>query len=104
MNTLAVDPIRWQMRDKNVSQTLGIMVLVTSDTSARFISLTSIYVCCQNPDNQQFEAIDIAFLDRQSLLDWLQSRGGNNPWAENTVLLMLGHDLPESAGGPHQVV
>lgn len=35
---------------------------------------------------------DIAELDRASLLTWLRSRGGANPWAENVVLAMLGHD------------
>jgi hypothetical protein len=34
---------------------------------------------------------DIADLDRDSLLRFLRSRGGQNEWAENTVLIMLGH-------------
>lgn len=39
----------------------------------------------------QYESFDIAELDRQSLFVWLRSRGGSNPWAENVVLVLLGH-------------
>jgi hypothetical protein len=39
---------------------------------------------------------DIAHLDRDSLMAWLRSRGGDNPWAENTVAILLGHG-PEGA-------
>jgi hypothetical protein len=35
---------------------------------------------------------DITELTSESLLAWLQSRGGDNPWAESVVLLLLGHD------------
>lgn len=35
---------------------------------------------------------DIAELDAPSLLHWLRSRGGNNPWAENTVGVLLGFE------------
>ncbi len=34
---------------------------------------------------------DIIGLDRASLLSWLRSRGGDNPWAESLVLGLLGH-------------
>jgi hypothetical protein len=34
---------------------------------------------------------DIADLERESLLKFLRSRGGENTWAENTVLILLGH-------------
>jgi hypothetical protein len=33
---------------------------------------------------------DIAHLTRNSLLRWLRSRGGENLWAENTVMILLG--------------
>jgi hypothetical protein len=36
-------------------------------------------------------SVDIATLDRDSLLRWLRSRGGENLLAENCVLLLLGH-------------
>jgi hypothetical protein len=39
----------------------------------------------------QYLTCDITYLDRASLLAWLRSRGGSNLWAENTVLLLLGH-------------
>lgn len=34
---------------------------------------------------------DIADLEKESLLDWLRSRGGDNPWAEDVVGILLGH-------------
>jgi hypothetical protein len=34
---------------------------------------------------------DIAELDKASLLAWLRSRGGDNPWAEDVVGILLGH-------------
>lgn len=34
---------------------------------------------------------DIYALEKNSLLCWLTSRGGNNRWAENTVGILLGH-------------
>lgn len=37
-------------------------------------------------------SVDIACLDRESLSDWLRSRGGKNEWAESVVLKLLGHD------------
>jgi hypothetical protein len=38
---------------------------------------------------------DIAHLDRESLFEWLRSRGGDNIWAENTVAILLGHEVDE---------
>jgi hypothetical protein len=42
-----------------------------------------------------WEAVDIAHLSLDSLYEWLRSRGGDNPWAENTVAILLGHEIPE---------
>lgn len=36
-------------------------------------------------------SVDIACLDKDSLHDWLRSRGGKNDWAEQVVLRLLGH-------------
>jgi hypothetical protein len=49
----------------------------------------------------KWDSVDIAHLTQQSLLDWLRSRGGDNLWAENTVLLLLGHPTVER---PHQAI
>jgi len=46
-------------------------------------------------------AHDIAMLDRDSLHEWLRSRGGENPWAENVVLMLLGHEPIEKQEGVH---
>jgi hypothetical protein len=42
------------------------------------------------PDGR-VRAFDIAELDRDSLRRWLR-QGGSNPIAENTVLILLGHE------------
>ncbi len=39
----------------------------------------------------RWDKYDIAALDKESLLVWLRSRGGNNPMAENMVGHLLGH-------------
>jgi len=41
--------------------------------------------------NGAYGSYDIAFLDRDSLLGWLRSRGGDNTWAEDVVGILLGH-------------
>jgi hypothetical protein len=38
---------------------------------------------------------DIAELDEPGLMVWLRSRGGDNPWAESTVAILLGHRATE---------
>lgn len=40
----------------------------------------------------EFAVFDISHLTRSSLYQWLRSRGGSNLWAENTVLVLLGHE------------
>lgn len=53
---------------------------------------TGIMVRAREPgDRGAFRATDIAELDRASLLEWLRSRGGNNPYAEDVVGILLGH-------------
>jgi hypothetical protein len=42
------------------------------------------------------QSVDIACLDRESLHDWLRSRGGKNEWAENVVMQLLGHVSEET--------
>lgn len=52
---------------------------------------TGILVRAQAPDGSWMNA-DIGQLDRESLHRWLRSRGGRNLWAENVVLMILGHE------------
>lgn len=54
-----------------------------------FAQATGIYVRVK--DGEAWITADIAQLDRASLFVWLRSRGGDNPWAEATVALLLGH-------------
>ena len=51
---------------------------------------TGIFVRAQLPD-ETWDSVDIAFLEKESLIEWLKSRGGNNPWAEEVVCILLGH-------------
>jgi hypothetical protein len=77
---MKVDPKRWAKREELDGQ-------------------TRIYVRAQTPDGK-WHSVDIALLDHASLLQWLRSRGGSNPWAENTVCILLGHEpLHQSGSG-----
>jgi hypothetical protein len=47
--------------------------------------------------NNSYEPVDIAHLDRESLLDWLRSRDdmgleAGAKWRENIILLCFGHE------------
>ena len=51
---------------------------------------TGIFVRALTPKGA-WKSIDIIRLEKASLLEWLRSRGGNNPWAEDVVGILLGH-------------
>lgn len=53
---------------------------------------TGIYVRAQDKDGN-WGNFDIAQLDGPSLLAWLRSRGGENPWAETVVATLLDHHV-----------
>jgi len=71
-----VDPKRWQM--------------VIDNPEIRDGYETGIVVRAKLP-NGKIDSVDIAFLDKDSLLKWLRSRGGQNEFAEEVVLVLLGH-------------
>jgi hypothetical protein len=52
--------------------------------------ITGIYVRAKTAGGRWINA-DIADLDRDSLLTFLRSRGGDNAWAEDVVGILLGH-------------
>lgn len=52
---------------------------------------TGIFVRAINPETKRWATFDLAQLDKPSLLAWLRGRGGDNPRAENTVGVLLGH-------------
>jgi hypothetical protein len=58
---------------------------------------TGIYVRARN-EAGVCSAFDIAHLDRDSLHKWLRSRGGENLYAENVVLQLLGHQPITAVG------
>lgn len=51
---------------------------------------TGIFVRAFTPENK-WDAVDIVLLEKKSLLEWLRSRGGDNPYAEDVVGIVLGH-------------
>jgi hypothetical protein len=51
---------------------------------------TGIFVRAKDQSGKH-QSVDIALLNKASLLALLRSRGGQNEWAENTVGLLLGH-------------
>jgi hypothetical protein len=53
------------------------------------VTETGIFVRAKVGD--KWDIVDIAELDKASLLAWLRSRGGDNQWAENCVGMLLGH-------------
>lgn len=53
---------------------------------------TGVYVRARHEG--KWGSYDMAVLDRASLLEFLRSRGGDNPWAENIVGAILGHEGP----------
>ena len=55
-------------------------------------SSTGIFVRAKTSEGK-WDSFDILVLTRESLFDWLRSRGGSNEWAEQCVALLLGHDL-----------
>lgn len=52
---------------------------------------TGIYVRARY--NGNWGNYDIAYLTAASLRDFLRSRGGSNPWAEETVFAIFGHPV-----------
>lgn len=51
---------------------------------------TGIYVRAKH-ESGKWESVDIVLLTKTSLLEWLKSRGGDNPYAEDVVGILLGH-------------
>lgn len=63
-------------------------------------SATGIYVRAMNAAGK-WESVDMARLDRESLIQWMRSRGGDNKLAESLVLLLLDHEpLNEDVNQP----
>lgn len=58
---------------------------------------TGLYVRAKR--DGKWDSVDIIELDTDSLYTWLRSRGGDNPWAENVVALILGHSARRRTRG-----
>lgn len=57
---------------------------------------TGIYIRAKYPAGG-WGSVDIAHLDRVSLHRFLRGRGGENLWAENVVMTLLGHEQIEAS-------
>ena len=51
---------------------------------------TGIYIRALD-ESDRWCSCDIAQLDKASLLAFLRCRGGDNPWAEDVIGIILGH-------------
>ena len=51
---------------------------------------TGVFVRAKFP-NGKWDSVDVSLLTKESLLEWLRSRGGNNPYAENFVGILLNY-------------
>lgn len=67
------------------------MKLTTDPEREHSPANTGIYVRAWSESDDKFVNADIVHLDKDSLLHWLKSRGGDNPWAEDVVGILLGH-------------
>lgn len=57
----------------------------------KYADATGIYVRVKNEDGK-FDSRDIAELDKESLKEFMRSRGGENEWAESIVYILLEHE------------
>lgn len=51
---------------------------------------TGIFVRAKDTTGK-WKSVDLCFLEKDSLLKWLRSRGGENQFAENVVGVILGY-------------
>lgn len=65
-------------------------LLLDPNRVGRPLRETGIYVRARDAKGK-WGSHDLVWLSRDSVLQWLKSRGGDNPWAEQTVLALLGH-------------
>lgn len=63
---------------------------IDSDRVKMQMPKLGINVRAQN-DSGSWETADITVLTAESLLEWLKSKGGDNPFAENLVGIIFGH-------------
>lgn len=64
---------------------------IVDEARYRSVGLTGIYVRARDAEGA-YGSFDISHLTLPSLMTWLRSRDGKNPWAESVVATLLGHD------------
>lgn len=65
------------------------MVLVADISRTKNYEESGVYVRAKV--GERWENVDAVYLTKESLLEWLRSRGGDNPWAEEFICMLLGH-------------
>ena len=68
------------------------LTIMPERDNKNFNNATGIYIRAKHPETGRFGTYDIMQLDAISLFRWLRSRGGCNPWAEDVVGLLFGHE------------
>ena len=72
MTELIIDPYRFASIEQGDMSVVGIPVRARHD-------------------DYKWSTVDIMALTKESLLGWLKSRGGDNPWAEDVVGIIMNH-------------
>jgi hypothetical protein len=62
----------------------------TDPERAVLADATGLYIRAQRPDDR-WDSVDIAELDRDSLVEFVLSRGPVNDWARDIIVIILGH-------------
>jgi len=72
------------------TKTVKLKICPNRENKPELENATGIFIRAED-SNGKFGSFDIAQLDKESLLAWLKSRGGDNSYAEDTVGILLGH-------------
>lgn len=54
-------------------------------------AVTGHYIRAKCPETGEIKTADVYFLTKESMVDWLRSRGEKNEWAEGFTLNLLGY-------------
>jgi hypothetical protein len=65
-------------------------LIIDPERLAKYPDRTGIYI--RATLDGKWETCDLIHLTKESVVQWLKSRGGDNKWAEDTVLILLGHE------------
>ena len=81
----------WWMAEESKMENMDLILDPERVKNKKMWGDTGIYVRVYDVEDKKWTSADIVLLHRDSLLRWLKSRGGDNPWAEDVVGILLGH-------------